>query len=32
MSKKYPVNNYVPTMTHDVYDLHTRLKEWTMTK
>ena len=27
MSKKYPVNNYVPTMMHDVYDLHTRLKK-----
>ena len=27
MSKRYPVNNYVPTLTTDVHDLHTRLNK-----
>ena len=27
MSEKYPMNNYVPTQTTDVYDLHTRLNK-----
>ena len=27
MSKKYPINNYVPTFTGDVHDLHTRLQK-----